>query len=177
MIRRPPRSTLFPYTTLFRSRGPTVLFSCLGTGSAGSPTTRCTRRRCSVELRTATSSTSLPVPGRLSTKGKHHDHELPGHRDPCLRTARHRWVVRPIARAVVPVGRRRRGVRVGGWVVVRREVERRADDEYPVMTPSVEIMATVEAVVPFESVMTFEVPAGGMSRESLAAMPGGGIAR
>src|SRR5438105_10045685 len=23
MIRRPPRSTLFPYTTLFRSRGPT----------------------------------------------------------------------------------------------------------------------------------------------------------
>src|SRR6266513_4673434 len=25
MIRRPPRSTLFPYTTLFRSRGPGVL--------------------------------------------------------------------------------------------------------------------------------------------------------
>src|ERR1044072_8248196 len=25
MIRRPPRSTLFPYTTLFRSRGPSVL--------------------------------------------------------------------------------------------------------------------------------------------------------
>src|SRR3712207_7916778 len=25
MIRRPPRSTLFPYTTLFRSRGPTGL--------------------------------------------------------------------------------------------------------------------------------------------------------
>src|SRR2546421_8613235 len=24
MIRRPPRSTLFPYTTLFRSRGPAV---------------------------------------------------------------------------------------------------------------------------------------------------------
>src|SRR2546428_12797372 len=105
------------------------------------------------------------------------DHELPGHRDPCLRTARHRWVVRPIARAVVPVGRRRRGVRVGGWVVVRREVERRADDEYPVMTPSVEIMATVEAVVPFESVMTLEVPARGMSTESLAATPRGRIAK
>src|SRR5256885_10597767 len=27
MIRRPPRSTLFPYTTLFRSRGGTVLMS------------------------------------------------------------------------------------------------------------------------------------------------------
>jgi len=44
------------------------------------------------------------------------------------------------------------------------------------MTPSVEIMAAVEAVVAFESMMTFEVPAGGMSRESLAAMPRGGIA-
>src|SRR5438034_4704246 len=28
MIRRPPRSTLFPYTTLFRSVGPTILFEC-----------------------------------------------------------------------------------------------------------------------------------------------------
>src|SRR2546423_2290827 len=27
MIRRPPRSTLFPYTTLFRSRTPAVRFS------------------------------------------------------------------------------------------------------------------------------------------------------
>src|SRR3712207_7475519 len=26
MIRRPPRSTLFPYTTLFRSRGPAQVF-------------------------------------------------------------------------------------------------------------------------------------------------------
>src|SRR2546426_3959965 len=31
MIRRPPRSTLFPYTTLFRSRGPTHTASA-GTG-------------------------------------------------------------------------------------------------------------------------------------------------
>jgi len=44
------------------------------------------------------------------------------------------------------------------------------------MTPSVEIMAAVEAVVPFESMMTFDVPAGGMSRESMAAMPRDGIA-
>src|SRR3712207_8906905 len=28
MIRRPPRSTLFPYTTLFRSRSPTIGTSC-----------------------------------------------------------------------------------------------------------------------------------------------------
>src|SRR3712207_8927921 len=32
MIRRPPRSTLFPYTTLFRSRG-----SCVARGSAHLP--------------------------------------------------------------------------------------------------------------------------------------------
>ena len=32
MIRRPPRSTLFPYTTLFRSR---FIFRLSGTGSAG----------------------------------------------------------------------------------------------------------------------------------------------
>src|SRR4051812_49602280 len=30
MIRRPPRSTLFPYTTLFRSAGPTVGANCCG---------------------------------------------------------------------------------------------------------------------------------------------------
>src|SRR5882762_11473852 len=42
MIRRPPRSTLFPYTTLFRSRDSASIFgpraastrACLGTGSA-----------------------------------------------------------------------------------------------------------------------------------------------
>src|SRR2546429_4292583 len=28
MIRRPPRSTLFPYTTLFRSLGPSVAAAC-----------------------------------------------------------------------------------------------------------------------------------------------------
>src|SRR5256885_4888999 len=32
MIRRPPRSTLFPYTTLFRSRQ-TALDACLGEGA------------------------------------------------------------------------------------------------------------------------------------------------
>src|SRR5256885_5740136 len=29
MIRRPPRSTLFPYTTLFRSLGPSLDLDCL----------------------------------------------------------------------------------------------------------------------------------------------------
>src|SRR6266487_5320419 len=38
MIRRPPRSTLFPYTTLFRSRGPGPTAAChrgCGTGTGG----------------------------------------------------------------------------------------------------------------------------------------------
>src|SRR2546425_6946874 len=30
MIRRPPRSTLFPYTTLFRSQAPLGVVTCLG---------------------------------------------------------------------------------------------------------------------------------------------------
>src|SRR2546430_11755699 len=43
MIRRPPRSTLFPYTTLFRSRKslglrqPAVLDACLGGGGHQHP--------------------------------------------------------------------------------------------------------------------------------------------
>src|SRR3712207_8045778 len=35
MIRRPPRSTLFPYTTLFRSRGPGDAFVGSHVASAG----------------------------------------------------------------------------------------------------------------------------------------------
>src|SRR2546422_7054757 len=35
MIRRPPRSTLFPYTTLFRSGGESILRNALGRGAAG----------------------------------------------------------------------------------------------------------------------------------------------
>src|SRR3712207_8651055 len=37
MIRRPPRSTLFPYTTLFRSRGSRLLLPCVGSTSRDPP--------------------------------------------------------------------------------------------------------------------------------------------
>src|SRR5438045_8002261 len=37
MIRRPPRSTLFPYTTLFRSRARGSAPSCPGAGPADDP--------------------------------------------------------------------------------------------------------------------------------------------
>src|SRR5258706_1870548 len=35
MIRRPPRSTLFPYTTLFRSQAATLTITATGTGTVG----------------------------------------------------------------------------------------------------------------------------------------------
>src|SRR2546422_4612932 len=45
MIRRPPRSTLFPYTTLFRSRGRSRGASCSRTRGFV-PTSSCFRRSC-----------------------------------------------------------------------------------------------------------------------------------
>jgi hypothetical protein len=44
------------------------------------------------------------------------------------------------------------------------------------MTPSVEITAPVETVVPFESRMACEVRASGVSRGPVAVMPRGGVA-
>src|SRR5260370_27130576 len=44
MIRRPPRSTLFPYTTLFRSRRPGRLIVC-GSDHEDTKARRRTRRR------------------------------------------------------------------------------------------------------------------------------------
>src|SRR2546422_8805941 len=40
MIRRPPRSTLFPYTTLFRSHGPSSRFDGGVSGPTGGPNLR-----------------------------------------------------------------------------------------------------------------------------------------
>src|SRR5260370_10458724 len=48
MIRRPPRSTLFPYTTLFRSAGP----SCVR------PRCSCSTSRCPTSMRRSEEHTS-----------------------------------------------------------------------------------------------------------------------
>src|SRR5688572_32144594 len=52
MIRRPPRSTLFPYTTLFRSPGQRRQGRATGQGSAerqsGAPRATAASRRCPV---------------------------------------------------------------------------------------------------------------------------------
>src|SRR5438105_9985042 len=54
MIRRPPRSTLFPYTTLFRSRRISFLFVLCGflvsSGGARARDAHTARRRCSWRL-------------------------------------------------------------------------------------------------------------------------------
>src|SRR3712207_7679262 len=42
MIRRPPRSTLFPYTTLFRSNPPAHQYSAVPHNAKAQPTTRAT---------------------------------------------------------------------------------------------------------------------------------------
>src|SRR5258708_9350504 len=44
MIRRPPRSTLFPYTTLFRSNAPSR--TAPSSRPTSTPTTRCASARC-----------------------------------------------------------------------------------------------------------------------------------
>src|SRR2546430_12022790 len=45
MIRRPPRSTLFPYTTLFRSLGSSTAARSRGSAWAPAPHSRCCLRR------------------------------------------------------------------------------------------------------------------------------------
>src|SRR2546429_7027792 len=46
MIRRPPRSTLFPYTTLFRSRHPVTPRTERVSGHTGSPSARSHSSSC-----------------------------------------------------------------------------------------------------------------------------------
>src|SRR5260370_19901064 len=60
MIRRPPRSTLFPYTTLFRSRP-----------RPKSPT--------SLELVSTCSSRPLPMTSRTAWRSEEHTSELQSH--------------------------------------------------------------------------------------------------
>src|SRR5690349_23990618 len=68
MIRRPPRSTLFPYTTLFRSLAPARLASC----SSSDPTPPAA----------ALTSTVLPRGGIcLGRRSEEHTSELQSRRD------------------------------------------------------------------------------------------------
>src|SRR2546425_8116005 len=76
MIRRPPRSTLFPYTTLFRSPGARGSASCFPKGT----TRGCARRpRGSTPSSSGASSSSkqlLPAPCSRSARSEEHTSEL-----------------------------------------------------------------------------------------------------
>src|SRR5258707_11629848 len=65
MIRRPPRSTLFPYTTLFRSRSPTSAKPAANI--MAEPTLR--RAQASIASRTAAA-------GSVKTRSEEHTSEL-----------------------------------------------------------------------------------------------------
>src|SRR3712207_8241535 len=71
MIRRPPRSTLFPYTTLFRSIRPTDPFSDARRGPrrCGGGTGRCPVGRG--RARAAASRRARPTRGRRSRSEEH----------------------------------------------------------------------------------------------------------
>src|SRR3712207_7969541 len=71
MIRRPPRSTLFPYTTLFRSRAPncTASLAALDCTLTSSPT-------CRSERFASSSLTSTSVSDVTLNRSEEHTSEL-----------------------------------------------------------------------------------------------------
>src|SRR2546430_6510994 len=78
MIRRPPRSTLFPYTTLFRSRGgaPRVSARCPTHSSPPTAATPCSRRRSSPSSWTGTCASSPSSTSRTTVRSEEHTSEL-----------------------------------------------------------------------------------------------------
>src|SRR2546430_9127725 len=76
MIRRPPRSTLFPYTTLFRS-GET---KCVGARSAdGPPATSHCRPAAGVPISTPAARPKTSCPGRLRIRREFRRHRSEEH--------------------------------------------------------------------------------------------------
>src|SRR3712207_7237051 len=70
MIRRPPRSTLFPYTTLFRSLSSAIAGSCLH--SQGSPLARRSCITSGLQVHTYAPSSSIS----LLPRSEEHTSEL-----------------------------------------------------------------------------------------------------
>src|SRR5256885_8014269 len=78
MIRRPPRSTLFPYTTLFRSRALCFQYGAYSPENAG---TKYTPPLSSTERASASTSELVPIRPRLSrSRSEEHTSEL---QSPC----------------------------------------------------------------------------------------------
>src|SRR2546427_6385534 len=81
MIRRPPRSTLFPYTTLFRSRKPSMSRSARAISARAEAWPSSPRRSIStwLRLRVVMSCASTGVPGRAmrsTSRSEEHTSEL-----------------------------------------------------------------------------------------------------
>src|SRR3712207_7934409 len=77
MIRRPPRSTLFPYTTLFRSSGSVVTStSGLGASSISGATVSCSAKTSSIASSTTSSTTTRPGPASVASRSEEHTSEL-----------------------------------------------------------------------------------------------------
>src|SRR3712207_7006561 len=71
MIRRPPRSTLFPYTTLFRSRS-----SARDTGGLLAPRSLPSLPRALCPIRSGATGMQLAAPPRLGARSEEHTSEL-----------------------------------------------------------------------------------------------------
>src|SRR2546428_6200509 len=78
MIRRPPRSTLFPYTTLFRSRPPTVGESSRG---ATSRRRRGLHRVPAPDGRRVAAGCSFPAASVNTARSEEHTSELQSRSD------------------------------------------------------------------------------------------------
>src|SRR2546430_9801885 len=71
MIRRPPRSTLFPYTTLFRSNQPSI--SC---APCAKKTTPRTSLKSATGVLSSVAKSLLSICGLLSIRSEEHTSEL-----------------------------------------------------------------------------------------------------
>src|SRR5260221_2570683 len=81
MIRRPPRSTLFPYTTLFRSQAPAGrrLPSPASPADEGRPTARGGRHACGGPAQVPRPARGVDTPRR--SRSEEHTSELQSHSD------------------------------------------------------------------------------------------------
>src|SRR3989475_7695708 len=84
MIRRPPRSTLFPYTTLFRSRGPAEIHAALRFFRTSNNPQR---------LDVAISHQRIHSGGRISEVGNPHFLILPVESNACRISKSRRWAL------------------------------------------------------------------------------------
>src|SRR3712207_8009738 len=75
MIRRPPRSTLFPYTTLFRSRG-TGWKVPTATSARASPALRASRESAAARRESGTSRTHSRSSYATPARSEEHTSEL-----------------------------------------------------------------------------------------------------